>query len=134
MNEPELVESWKRKIWNHSIPFSFDTGSMTIPEDWDRIEGKYEPAHIFVMFQLAGTGASHDMAVWADDNINGYFIYRDWTKSSLPFVDKYETYWSGFTFQKLEDAKLFVDEFGGSGNWMEGHKEFVEEVNKKRNE
>lgn len=133
MIKPEVSDSWKRKIWTHSIPFSFETGVMTIPEDWDRIEGKYEPAHIYVVFQLVGTKESKNMAIWADDNIGGYFTYRDWTKSSLPYVDEMETYWSGFTFQKLEDAKKFVEEFDGSGNWMEGHKEFIDDIDKKRN-
>ena len=85
------------------------------------------------MFELTDKGnLSYNMAVWADDNIQGYFAYRDWTGDGLPTVRKGDTYWSGFTFQRLSDAKEFVKEYGGSGNWMEGHTEFVKQCNKKR--
>ena len=130
--EAEIIETWNRNIRHVSIPFSMEDGRMTIPEDWDSLPGKYDPKHIFIMFEHTDKNASAKMAEWADDNIEGLFAYRDWTPSGLPFVGEEETYWSGFTFQKLEDAKLFQKGFGGSGNWMEGHDEFVEQCNKKR--
>ena len=131
--KPEIIESWNRNIKHTTIPFSLEkNGKMTIPDDWDSLLGKYDTKHIFVMFEHTGSETAIKMARWADDNIIGLFTYRDWTLSNLPFVDENEIYWTGFTFQKLEDAKVFVENFGGSGNWMEGHDEFVEHCNKKR--
>lgn len=130
----KIIETWNRKIWSPA-PFSFEDGKMTIPYDWDRIEGKWEPEHISLTFEMIkGTNDSFEIAKWVDDNIVGWFTYRDWTKSSLPFVDEGEVYWSGFTFQKLGDAKKVFDQFGGCGNWRKEYKEFIETINKKRNE
>ena len=52
-----------------------------------------------------------------DDKAKGLFYYRDWTESSLPFVEEGEIYMSGFWFQKLSDAKHFQELHGGVGSW-----------------
>lgn len=135
MKEPEIVASWKRKIWNTDF-LDYDNPPTFLRKDWDNliVDEKTQPEAIFVMFELTGVKTSHEMAVWTDDNIFGLFLYRDWTKSSLPFVDENEVYWSGFTFQKLEDAKFFAEKFNGIGNWMKEYKEFEKECSRKRNE
>lgn len=130
----EIIDTWNRQIRGHA-PFSFKDGKMTIPIDWDQIKDENEPQHIFLIFEMIKGGRNSDnVAIWIDDNINGWFTYRDWTKDGLPFVNEGDIYWSGFTFQKLEDAKKVFNKFGGSGNWMNGHKEFVEKINNDRNE
>lgn len=131
----EVVNSWNRKIWSPA-PFSFDENSnITIPWDWDQIEGKHEPEHISLIFEMIRNEKdSQDIAIWTDDNIEGWFTYRDWTKDGLPFVSDGHPYWSAFTFQKLEDAKKVFNKFGGNGNWMKDHKEFLDKINNDRNE
>ena len=99
---------------------------------WDKIDNK-EP--YFVMLEIIKNKdkSSHEMAVEFDDISHGNFYWRDWTESSLPFVDEREAYWSGFTFQFAEDAKRFVELYGGKGNWMDNFEEFRIQCNNKRN-
>jgi len=75
---------------------------------WDKIDNK-EP--YFVMLEIIKNidKSSHKIGVDFDDISHGNFHWRDWTKSSLPFVDEGEIYWAGFTFQFAEDAKKFVE-------------------------
>jgi len=99
---------------------------------WDKIDNK-EP--YFVMLEIIKNKdkSSHEMAVEFDDISHGNFYWRDWTESSLPFVDDGDIYWSGFTFQFAEDAKRFVELYGGKGNWMDNFEEFRIQCNNKRN-
>lgn len=131
--ELKPVDSWNKKIWTTDIPYSFEDGVMIIPDDWDSLILKLEPEHVFVMFELNDNAQSKNLALWVDDNIEGFFSYRDWTSNGLPFNTNGNTYWAGFTFQKLVDAKKLQQKFGGNGNWMEDHLEFVENCNNKRN-
>jgi len=128
MEKIETITSWNKAIHTWEVPFRIDKeGKMVIHTDWDSFENE----HIFIMFELHEK-VSYDMAVWADNNINDMFAYRDWTSSGIPFIENNEIHWSGFIFQKLKDAKKFQKHFGGSGNWMEGHDEFVKKCNEHR--
>ena len=42
-----------------------------------------------------------------DDIANGEFYQRDWTSSSLPFVDEGEEYWSGWWFSTISEFNRF---------------------------
>jgi len=99
---------------------------------WDKIIGK-EPYFVMLEIIKGKDKASQDVAVEFDDISDGNFHWRDWTRSSLPFVDEGEIYWSGFTFQFAEDAKNFVELYGGKGNWMDDYEEFKIQCNNKRN-
>ena len=99
---------------------------------WDKINGK-EPYFVMLETIKNKDKSSHEIAVNFDDISHGNFHWRDWTKSSLPFVDEGEIYWSGFTFQFTEDAKKFVELYGSKGNWMDDYEEFRIQCNNKRN-
>jgi hypothetical protein len=89
----------------------------------------------FVMLELTkGKFASSYLASEFENMATGDFYYRDWTKSTLPFVDEGEVYWSGFSFQYLADGKKFLDTFPvkGKGNWMDDYLEFNRQCNAKR--
>lgn len=99
---------------------------------WDKIN---EKTTYYVLLEVVkgNDKSSRDIGVEFDDISHGNFYWRDWTRSSLPFVDDGEIYWSGFSFQFSEDAKKFVELYGGKGNWMEDYEEFRVQCDDKRN-
>lgn len=99
---------------------------------WDKINDKV-PYYVLLETVKGRDKSSHDIAIQFDDISHGNFHWRDFTKSSLPFVDDGEIYWSGFTFQFAEDAKKFVEMYGGKGNWTEDFEEFRIQCDNKRN-
>lgn len=60
--------------------------------------------------------SSRDIAIEWDDLSEGQFYYRDYTKSSLPFIDEGEMYKSIFCFQYLRDAVKFCEVYGAKLN------------------
>lgn len=58
-----------------------------------------------------------------DDDAQGLFYYRDWTSSATPFAGDGDLYWSGWWFQFHEDAKRFLNIYGGIGSWEADFKE-----------
>lgn len=83
-------------------------------DDWD-LEDGVPP---FVMVEVKGSLTSLRLASEFDDVATGLFYYRDWTRSSLPFVrDDDETYWCGFWFQRRLDAEWFHRQHGGAASW-----------------
>ena len=94
---------------------------------------KINPKH-FVMLEIkkGHNKSSRALATQFDDISKGFFYYRDWTSSGMPWLDENEIYWSGFWFEHLGDAKIFVTLYGGSGYWMKKHQEFVDNANKNR--
>jgi len=100
---------------------------------WDKINDK-TPYYVLLETIKGKDKSSQDIGVEFDDISHGNFYWRDFTKSSLPFVDDGEIYWSGFSFQFAEDAKKFVELYGGKGNWMDDFEEFRVMCDNKRNE
>jgi len=99
---------------------------------WDKINDK-TPYYVLLETIKGKDKSSHDIGVEYDDISHGNFYWRDFTKSSLPFVDDGEIYWSSFSFQFAEDAKKFVELYDGKGNWMDDFEEFRIECDDKRN-
>ena len=99
---------------------------------WDKINDK-TPYFVLLETIKDKDRSSHEIGVEFDDISHGNFYWRDWTQSSLPFVDDGEIYWSGFSFQFVEDAKKFVELYGGKGNWMNDYEEFRVQCENKRN-
>ena len=99
---------------------------------WDKIDEK-TPYYVLLETIKGKDKSSQNIGVEFDDISHGNFYWRDFTKSSLPFVDDGDTYWSGFTFQFSEDAKKFIELYGGKGNWMDDFEEFRIECDNKRN-
>ena len=99
---------------------------------WDKINDK-TPYYVLLETIKGKDKSSHDIGVEYDDISHGNFYWRDFTKSSLPFVDDGEIYWSSFSFQFAEDAKKFVELYDGKRNWMDDFEEFRIECDDKRN-
>ena len=99
---------------------------------WDKINDK-TPYYVLLETIKGKDKSSHKIGVEFDDISHGNFYWRDWTQSSLPFIDSGEVYWSGFSFQFVEDAKKFVELYGGKGNWMNDYEEFRVQCDNKRN-
>jgi len=98
---------------------------------WDKINGN--PYCVILEIIKSKDKSSQDIGVEFDDISHGNFYWRDFTKSRLPFVDDGDIYWSGFSFQFAEDAKNFVELYGGKGNWMDDYEEFRIMCDNKRN-
>lgn len=109
-------------------------------KDWDWVKmlpGSSDGFENFVMLEIVHRAghSSRWMAIHWDDEteFDGHFQYRDWTSSGMPWLKDDKKYWSGFWFEKLEDAKEFQKRYGGSGNWQADHQEFVDGCNQERN-
>lgn len=81
---------------------------------WDRV-GDAPP---FVMLEHTDSAESREMAVNWDYEATGLYYYRDWTGGGSPFVAPGEMYWSGFWFEKIEDAIAFHKTNGGTASWQ----------------
>ena len=100
---------------------------------WDYKIDDNTPYYVLLETIKGKNKSSQDIGVEFDDISHGNFYWRDFTKSSLPFVDDGDTYWSGFSFQFTEDANKFVELYGGKGNWMDDFEEFRIMCDDKRN-
>lgn len=78
---------------------------------WDRDAGAEEPVSVTLLVTKGKDKSSHKMASEFDDIATNDFYWRDWTESSLPFVDDGETYTSKFWFKKREDRAAFLKMF-----------------------
>jgi hypothetical protein len=115
--------------WNRLVPSSvFYKESLDGYPVWDRYASG--SCH-FVMLEIVHQQdkPSRDIAIEFDDIAEGHFYYRDWTGSSLPFVDSSELYASGYWFELASDAYKFVELYGGSGIWMDDHESYVRDLN-----
>ncbi len=55
---------------------------------------------------------SHKLAVEWDDIAAVDFYQRDWTDDGIPFVNKGETYWSGWWFATIAERDRFLEWHG----------------------
>jgi len=118
--------------WNKSL-YAWDFYEIQFQgfPEWDKLDNG-EIYFVLMVIKKDMDKSSQDIGVEFDDIAHGNFHWRDWTDSGLPFADSRDIYWSGFSFQFAEDAKKFVELYGGKGNWMEGYEEFGTNCNNKR--
>ena len=122
------MNNWNKNIHMHE----FHSLSFNNFPNWDKINENEIPS---VMLEIISkiNRSSHEIATVFDDIAKGNLYYRDWTSNGLPFVNKEEVYHSRFWFQYFDDAKKFVNMFGGKSNWMNDFEEFLKSCNDKRN-
>ena len=97
--------------WNKNLRMSdFYKIQLEGYKEWDKTDNN-KPYFIEFSIVKGRNKSSRDIAVEFDDIAKGYFYYRDWTNSGLPFVDEGEVYNSGFCFQLKEDKEVFVKMF-----------------------
>jgi len=123
------MSDWNKNLYSWDF-YKIQADGFT---GWDRLNNDKDIYLVVLEIIKDKEKSSQDIGVEFDDISHGNFHWRDWTKSSLPFVDEGEIYWSGFNFQFAEDAKRFVELYGGNGNWMDDYEEFMIQCNNKRN-
>lgn len=122
------MSDWNKNLYSWDF-YEIQAGGFI---GWDKYNDK-EIYFVLMEIKKDVDKSSHEIGFEFDDIAHGNFHWRDWTDSGLPFADSRDIYWSGFSFQFAEDAKKFVELYGGKGNWMEGYEEFGTNCNNKRN-
>jgi hypothetical protein len=126
----EIPDGWD---WRAMIP-SWTRCMMGLEgfPGWDKAVPPIMPP--FVLVTLVYPRNSRDLAIVTDGCCAGLFSYRDWMQSGTPGVVKGDTYWSGFWFELLTDAKVFEGAFGGIANWMPGYAAATRLLQKQRSQ
>ena len=126
---PESYDFPEHWDWNAKVPsWVFHRMSLDDFPGWERVFGGVP----FVMLEHSGPDRSREIATAFDDDAEGMFYYRDWTSSGIPMVDDTELYWSGFWFQRRDDATTFHERYRGAASWEKGFDDQKRIMNAKR--
>jgi len=97
--------------WNHRLlTWNWHGHSIDGYPGWE-IEKDRVPAFVKLGHKRGGKNTeveSADISKAWDDIAKGDFYQRDWTDSGIPFVNKGETYWSGWWFETISERDRFV--------------------------
>jgi hypothetical protein len=110
---PDVINTWKRSCWD-------------VGPGWEQN---------FVFTESTDPKKNHELRATIDDTIEGFFKTRDWTKSSLPYVNKEEKFWSGWWFEKRSDAEKAMEILRNEnpvGSWEPHYKEVEKQRNAER--
>ena len=95
--------------WNHKLlTWNWHSHSIDRYPGWE-LDKDDVPAFV-KLTHVRGDGDTESAVLanaW-DDVAEADFYQRDWTDSGIPFVDKGDTYWSGWWFETAAERDRFV--------------------------